>query len=248
VGEPFFVDCHSHVVPSGDDGVGTVAEGQELCLGAARRGTRILFATPHVWPHLPLPREREAEIRRAHAAVAARSGLELRLGFELTPTPRLLDEDPRRYLLEGTEFVLMEVPFSGPLADLLALAEHVEEAGLRPLIAHPERGDAVQEDPERAVELAERGWVLHINATSLLGRHGPDAEALGWRFLEEGVATVVGSDGHRASRPPHLDEAHARAVTRLGAEARRLFDGSGLGLNSDSDLASPAGQVALPGA
>jgi protein-tyrosine phosphatase len=81
VREPFFVDCHSHVVPSGDDGVGTVEEGLDLCAEAARRGTRLLFATPHVWPHLPLPPEREAEIRRAHAEVAARADLELRLGF-----------------------------------------------------------------------------------------------------------------------------------------------------------------------
>jgi protein-tyrosine phosphatase len=247
VREPFFVDCHSHVVPSGDDGAGTVEEGLDLCAEAARRGTRLLFATPHVWPHLPLPPEREADIRRAHTAVAARADLELRLGFELTPTPHLLDEDPRRYLLEGTDVVLMEVPFGGPLDDLLALAEHVETEGLRPLIAHPERGDAVQADPGRAAQLAERGWLLQINASSLLGRHGGEAEELGWSFIEDGLATVVGSDGHRATRPPHLDEAYARAVARLGEGARRLFDGSALGLASATS-APRAGEVALPGA
>lgn len=246
MGKGFFVDCHSHVVPAGDDGAGTVGEGRDLCVEAARHGTRILFATPHVWPHLLLPPEREAEIRRAHAAVAAGAGLELRLGFELTPTPPLLDEDPRRYLLEGTDFVLMEVPFGGPLDDLLALAAHVEAEGLRPLIAHPERGDSVQADPERAVQLAERGWLLQINATSLLGRHGPDAAALGWRFLEEGLATVVASDGHRATRPPQVDEAYERAVSRLGDGARSFFDGSALGLAAT--LPAPAGEVALPGA
>jgi protein-tyrosine phosphatase len=246
VGEGFFVDCHSHVVPAGDDGAATVGEGRDLCVEAARRGTRLLFATPHVWPHLPLPPEREAEVRRAHAAVVARAGLELRLGFELTPTPPLLDEDPRRYRLEGTDFVLMEVPFGGPLDDLFALAEHVEAEGLRPLIAHPERGDAVQADPEQAVQLAERGWLLQINATSILGRHGPDASALGWRFLEDGVATVVASDGHRTTRPPHLDDAYERAVARLGDDARALFDGSALGLAET--LPARESEVALPGA
>src|ERR671911_2593984 len=121
----FFVDVHSHVVPSGDDGVLSREQGLELSERAARRGTGILFATPHVWPSLPMTEEREAAVREAFAEMAptaARAGLELRLGFELTPTPALLDEDPRRYRLEGTEFVLMEVPFMGPADDLWALA------------------------------------------------------------------------------------------------------------------------------
>jgi len=49
---PGFVDCHSHVVPPGDDGAQTLEEGLELCRLAADAGTEILFAPPHVWPHL----------------------------------------------------------------------------------------------------------------------------------------------------------------------------------------------------
>ena len=47
--------------------------------------TRLLFATPHVWPHLPLTESREALIREAFERVRAAAGLELRLGWELTP-------------------------------------------------------------------------------------------------------------------------------------------------------------------
>ena len=236
--EPFFVDVHSHVVPSGDDGAGTVEEARELCRSAAAHGTRILFATPHVWPQLPLTRRREEGIRRAYAAVAARANLDLRLGFELTPSRALLAEDPHRYRLGGSEFVLMEVPFAGPADDLWALARHTEEHGLRPVIAHPERTEAGQDDPSLARELAERGWLVQVNATSLLGSHGPTAERLGWELVEEGVASIVGSDGHRPARPPHLDAAYALAVDRLGDEARHLFDGSALGLDAPSRAAA----------
>ena len=54
-----FVDCHSHVVPSGDDGAATIQDGLALCAGAAQHGTAILFATPHVWPYFTLSEERE---------------------------------------------------------------------------------------------------------------------------------------------------------------------------------------------
>jgi protein-tyrosine phosphatase len=250
---PGFVDCHSHVVPSGDDGASTIEDGIALCREAARHGTRILFATPHVWPHLLLPPEREADVRAAFERIRPKAGLELRLGFELTPDPRLLDEDPRRYVLEGTGALLMEVPFVGPAGLLWRLAEHAEAAGLRPVIAHPERTEAVLDRPVLADELAERGWLLQVNATSLLGRHGEDPADLGWDLLERGVATIVGSDGHRPTRPPHLDEAYELAVRRLGEEAANpLFDGSALHLaevRPEAPLAAPpSGRAGSAGA
>jgi protein-tyrosine phosphatase len=243
---PGFVDCHSHVVPSADDGAGSVEEGITLCREAARRGTAILYATPHVWPHLMLTEEREAAVREAFAEVRAGAELELRLGWELTPTAALLDEDPARYVLEGTDAVLMEIDFTGPADPLVALAELTESAGLRPVIAHPERTEAVLDRPALADELAERGWTLQVNATSLLGRHGEDPADIGWDLLERGVATVVASDGHRPTRPPHLDEAYALALRRLGSERTDpLFDGTALGVATPS---LPASRAASTGA
>jgi protein-tyrosine phosphatase len=237
-----FVDCHSHVVPSGDDGAATIEDGLALCGGAAEHGTAVLFATPHIWPYLTLTDEREKEIRAAYEQMRPRAALELRLGFELTPARPLLKEDPQRYVLEGTDRVLMEVPFSGPADLVFALAEHVESAGLRPVIAHPERTEAVFDDPSIAARLAERGWALQVNATSLTGRHGPAPEHLGWSFVERGLATVVASDGHRTTRPPHLDDAYRVAHERLGDAALSLFDGSALGVGArQSQTASRAG-------
>ena len=243
----FFVDCHSHVVPSGDDGAQSLAEGVSLCESALRHGTRVLFATPHVWPHLTLGDKREATVRATFEELRERvpPGLVLRLGWELTPAAALLDEDPERYRLEGTDLVLVEVPFTGATDLLLAFGDHVETAGLTPLVAHPERTEAVLARPVLAEELAERGWPLQVNASSLLGRHGPEPEELGWRFLRDGVATVVASDGHRASRPAHLDRAYELALAELGPRARSCFDGSGLGAVSRRRPASPA---ATPGA
>jgi protein-tyrosine phosphatase len=235
-----FVDCHSHVVPSGDDGAATIHQGLDLCRSAARHGTAILFATPHVWPYFTLSDEREEEIREAFEQMRSRAGLELRLGYELTPARPLLDQDPNRYVLERTDRVLMEVPFTGPADLVFALAEHIESAGLRPVIAHPERTEAVLEDPFVAEELAERGWTLQVNSTSLLGRHGPEPEELGWSLVERRIAGIVGSDGHRSTRPAHLDDAYALAQKRLGDDAIALFDGSALGVDvSENGRATP---------
>jgi protein-tyrosine phosphatase len=244
-----FVDVHSHVVPSGDDGAETVGEGLELCAGARRHGTCVLFATPHVWPHLPLTAEREEEIRAAHAAMAAparEAGLELRLGFELSPAPPLLEEDLSRYRLGDLPAVLVELPFAGPLGLAERIATEAEEAGVVPVLAHPERAEAAREDPAALARFAERGWLLQVNATSLLGRHGAWPQRVGWELVRGGLASLVASDGHRSTRPPHLDEAHRLVRNAVGARADALFDGSNLPAVRAGAEADGAAELAAP--
>ena len=123
----------------------------------------------------------------------------------------------------------MEVPFTGPADGFLDLAEHIEAAGLTPLVAHPERTEAVRSRRELADELAERGWPLQVNSTSLIGRHGEEAWEIGWRLVERGHTKVVASDGHRLTRPARLDDAYELVKERVGEEAALpLFDGSAL--------------------
>ena len=96
-----------------------------------------------------------------------------------------------------------------------------------PLIAHPERTAAVRARPELAHELAER-WPLQVNATSIVGRHGEEAEReLAWRLVEAGDVAAIASDGHRLTRPATIDEAYELVSARVGEEAALpLFDGS----------------------
>jgi protein-tyrosine phosphatase len=227
-----YVDIHSHVVPSGDDGARSVEAGVALCLDAGRHGTRTLYGTPHVWPSLPLTPERERAVRVAHAEMAAEvaaRGVDLRLGWELTPSESLLDEDPARYRLGDLPAVLLEVPFHGSLALAERLAEHVEAHGLIPIVAHPERAESVRDNPGSADALRERDWLLQVNSTSLLGYHGPEQAEEGWRLVEDGLADLVASDGHRAARPPFLDAAYELVLSRVGAErANALFTGAAL--------------------
>ncbi|HYM63872.1 MAG TPA: CpsB/CapC family capsule biosynthesis tyrosine phosphatase [Gaiellaceae bacterium] len=235
-----FVDLHSHVVPSGDDGVGSVEEGLSLCRQAATRGTRVLYATPHVWPHLGLDTGREHRIRAAHlemAHEAATFALRLELGFEVTPSIELLEEDMLRYRLGDLPAVLVDMPFSGGLGLTVRFAEHIETFGLMPVLGHPERADAVLEDIGFARRLQERGWLLQVNSSSLLGTHGPARQAVGWRLVEERLCHAVASDGHRQTRPPFLEEAYDAVKARIGGEADRLFDGSALAARDGVDLA-----------
>ena len=236
---PGFVDVHSHVVPAGDDGAATIAEGLELCRLAYEAGTEILFATPHAhapWDHYPRTVERDrlydeslAEMRVEVAAW----GLDLRRGWEVFPS-QVAGNDLDELVLAGTRSILIEFPGSwldleDPIALVVEAAEEVEAAGLLPVLAHPERCRPVADDPERVRPLAERGWILCLNAPSLVGAHGATAERTSWALLEAGLVTLAASDGHSVSRPPKLDAAYRAVRDRCGNEiALPLFDGSAL--------------------
>jgi tyrosine-protein phosphatase YwqE/predicted nucleotidyltransferase len=228
---PVFVDIHSHVVPSGDDGVRTHEEGLALCAEAAARGTRVLFATPHASPHYPLTPERERRVRDSFEAMRAVAPLELRLGFEVTPAPEVLDDDPARYALEGTDLFLVDAPLSGRDVDfelLLSVGDHARSAGLRPVLAHPEEWIPLLNDRRLAGMLIDRGWTLQVGRRGLFGHGGRIVESVAWSLVQSGAAGLVASDGHRAAKPPFLDALFALVAERLGRAALPLFDGSAL--------------------
>jgi protein-tyrosine phosphatase len=223
-------------VPSGDDGVRSEAEGLELVREAGRRGTAVLYGTPHVTAFDPLTPERRHEVERhwlAMAAPAAAAGVDLQLGWELGPHEELLSHDLADLRLGSLQACLLELPLPHfrhrDLRLTMRCVDHLEEAGMQVVIAHPERCDLVPSRPQVLDELVDRGCLLQVNATSLLGYHGPECERTGWALVEDGRCSFVASDGHRAARPPFLDEAFTLVAASVGdGEARRLFEGHAL--------------------
>jgi protein-tyrosine phosphatase len=210
-----------------------------LCRIAAETGTRVLFATPHAhagWDSYPRTPERERVFAESFPTVEAAAtlfGLELRHGWEVFPTV-LRDSGPEEFVLEGTRAVLIEFPghwlgFKDDGALTIEAADRIIEAGLVPIVAHPERSIGLQADFAVARALVERGCMLCPNGDSALGDNGPAAQQLLWRLLDERLVALIASDGHRARRPPRLDLAYEALADRYGAEAVvALFDGSAL--------------------
>ena len=235
-----FVDVHTHVVPSGDDGAGSIEEGLVLCRLALEAGTEILFATPHAhapWDTFPWTAERERVYSAAYALMRDETvawGLDLRRGWEVYPSVIGNGLDPADLVLQGTRGVLIEFPgawldIEDPIATVAEAAATVAALGLVPVLAHPERCRAVADDPGAVRPLVDRGFLLCLNAPSLVGTHGSAAERAAWALLEGGLVQLAASDAHSASRPPTLDSAFAVVRERLGDDvARPLFDGSAL--------------------
>lgn len=227
-------DLHFHALPGVDDGPATLDESLELLRAAQADGTTQIVATPHVRPdYVTDPGELAERTRELQSAAgAAGLGVSLRVGGELGhQMVGRLGQGDLDLIAQGpprARWLLVEVPFEGAGQSFLEATAELRDRGFGVLSAHPERSA----DTELMVaamrsELAAGGRA-QVNAQSLTGHHGPEAQTAALRLIEHGLAAVVSSDAHGPARPP-LMRAARRALRRhgLSPDVGRALTGSG---------------------
>jgi protein-tyrosine phosphatase len=226
---PMHVDLHLHLLPGVDDGPPDEAAALEHAARLARDGVHEATVTPHVaHPDLPVDVATIADRTRALQAAIDAAGIALHLhpGGEIFPAgaPALgHDElDAIAHGPPGARWVLLEVPFVGIDATFLDAWRNVRRHGFGVLIAHPERAAGLLDGGLRRLRPAiDDGALLQVNVSSLLGRHGPEAEAGARRLIRDRLAYVIASDGHGGTRRDTLAAVPASPLT--GANPRFLL-------------------------
>lgn len=219
------VDLHLHLLPGVDDGARTEDEAVAHARRMVAAGIREATVTPHVGATWPVE---VASIARRTAALAARldrEGVELRLhaGGELHPerVDSLTEADLAAVAHgpPGARWVLLEVPFAGIGEPFVTSLERLRSRGYGALVGHPERADG---GLKRLWPQLARGTVLQVNAASLTGGHGPEARERGEWLMRNGLAFVLGSDGHPGTRDQLLSDG-ADAAARLGLSSVAIW-------------------------
>jgi protein-tyrosine phosphatase len=220
------IDLHSHVLPCLDDGAESLAESLEMLRMAAESGTTDIAATPHASDAYPFDpakvEQRLAELRQA-AGVAPR----LHYGCEMRLTPENIAaamQAPEQYTIARRGYLLLELSDFQIPHNAVDIFGQILNAGMRPVIAHPERNPLVQSDYRRLEEWVELGCVLQLTAQSLLGRFGKSAGASAHQLVKRRLAHLVASDAHRVKhRAPLLQEACALVARQYGASTAELL-------------------------
>ncbi len=219
------VDIHCHILPAVDDGSSALSESLEMARLAAAGGTDTVVCTPHC----NVPYELRGNFRGAtlngqvdmlrQALREAEIPLQLLCGAEIMTTPELpeLIRAHRLQTLADSRYLLMEFFFDEPLGFIDRMLGEVLNAGLVPVLAHPERYDAVQEMPSVLGDWFGAGIILQINKGSVLGRLGSGAEECSHWILSHGLAHVLASDAHSSvSRTPHMRELSRSLEKEIG--------------------------------
>ena len=225
------IDFHSHLLPSADDGAADLDEALAALAALHEQGVHTAIVTPHLRGSVTGQREalrarldeldgRWEELR----ALAAEHFPALRLerGAEVmldTATPDLADPRTR---LAGGPYVLVEFPRMLVPAHAEQILAYVIGRGWTPVVAHPERYGNLHAELRDAEEWKRMGARLQVNAGSLLGRYGADAEGRAWRLIRLGWADYLSSDYHARGRLA-LAEARQALISRGGAEQAELL-------------------------
>lgn len=226
------VDIHSHPLPGIDDGSASYHESLGMLCVAARYGTRVMIATPHrYWegrentPALlrRLTQDVQTELSRRKAG----QYISLLVGQEIPLRRETADEllDGRVLTLaDAGKYCLVEPPFDHLPSWIAEALSRIVAAGIRPVLAHPERNMVIQRDPELVREFVEAGALLQLTAMSIEGVNGKKALAASTWILEQGMAGLISSDSHSSTwRPPTLRGAYRRLIEMFDvATAHRL--------------------------
>lgn len=221
------IDIHCHILPRVDDGAEDLAAGLQMARMAAQSGVKAIIATPHC--NLPnAPRKNyaggpvmERFLRFRELVARAEIPVQLFFGAEVLCTGNLerLLRDRKLPTLAGSRYLLAEFSFDEPLEFMEDRLSCIAAFGLVPVIAHPERYEAVQRDPRVIQRWFRRGYVIQLNKGSLLGRLGRRAEATAGLLLDQGLAHAVASDAHSPDlRTPHMEPVRAFLEERCGPE------------------------------
>jgi protein-tyrosine phosphatase len=217
-------DLHAHILPGVDDGAETIEETLEMARVAAQSGTRSLLATPHrrdvtefssVSSVRDLLNEVNVRVREQGTELTLVLGMENHLDLELP------DEVTagRALPIGDTRYILVEMPFVGRPMYVEDVLYRLQLQGLTPILAHPERIEAFQRDPELLLGLVERGMLSQITAGSPIGVFGRRVQQFTAQLLRRNLVHVMSSDTHRPRGPrsPKLG-AGIDAVTKLVGE------------------------------
>lgn len=194
------IDLHCHVLPGIDDGPATVEEAVAIARAAARGGTRVMVATPHVSlryrndaPTIGrLVGELNARLEAEGVLIEVRPGAEIAIAN--------VGELDRSELLSlglgGGPYLLMEPPFTRSFTRLGPILLDLQRRGHRIVLAHPERCPVFHREPELLETLVDAGALTSITAGSLVGAFGRHVRRFALDLVRADMVHNVASDAH----------------------------------------------------
>lgn len=205
------IDIHCHILPDFDDGATDLAESLEMARMAVSSGTTGIVATPHFLGEAPslrqLPVLMDRFDRLKQALLREQIPLDLYLGAEILCLPETLQLAARKALptIADSRYLLTEFYFNEPASYMNEMLESLAQMGYIPVVAHPERYKAIQQDLRLARHWFARGYVLQVNKGSILGAFGERVRYTALQILDEGLAHLIASDAHGCDqRTPHM--------------------------------------------
>ena len=213
------IDIHNHILPSLDDGAVDEAIALDMAKEAVASGIQTVIATPHhknrTYENDKVTIQTEVtqfnQLLKEHAiALDVLPGQEVRIFGEL-----LADFNQGEIqTLNDSKYLLLELPSDHVPQYTKQLIFDMQQAGLIPVIAHPERNRDLYTEPNQLYDFIRQGALAQVTAGSLTGVFGKEIQRVSMQMIEHNLIHFIASDAHNVK---------TRNFTTL-KEAFDLFD------------------------
>lgn len=230
-------DIHCHILPGIDDGSADVSMSEKMLDMQKKSGVERIIATPHFYLS---EQSVDSFINRRTRAfeemlpAAQAKGIQLICGAEVLYTESLADEDLSRLCIQGTGYMLTELPYIKLSARFIkSFRSFVGSVfpDIRIILAHAERYLSFT-DKEDIYEILDSDILVQLNSGSFKA-FSPHTGFL-YDLLRNDRAHFLGTDCHNTStRPPNMTTAEKAISRKISPEcfgylmnnAEKLFDG-----------------------
>lgn len=203
-------DMHSHIIPGIDDGAQTLNDSLLLAKRFKALGFKKLIATPHImadyFRNSPDTINRGLEVLR-------RGLQEIQLDLEVDAAAEYyLDETlekkvrQKEVLTFGNKYLLFELSYLNSPKNLFEFIKMMQDAGYKPVLAHPERYPYYYSSLENYQQIRETGCLLQLNSIALTGYYGSGAKKVAEQMVENHLVDFIGSDMHHLKHAAALED------------------------------------------
>lgn len=224
------IDIHCHILPGIDDGAETTQESLDMCQIAVDDGIKVIVATPHFTPGRFEPASTTvfSLIDALQKQVdEARLDLKILSGADLAVSPEYLayiESHEHITINKSSKYVLAELPHAGAPIGWEDFLFKVIDAGITPILTHPERNPSFMKDPLSLRKFVDYGGLVQVTAMSITGDFGKDIQVTVATLLKEGLVHVIATDAHSTeNRIPVLSEAVDMASDIVGKDVADAF-------------------------
>lgn len=218
-------DLHCHLLPGVDDGPPNIEEALDLLEFEIEEGVGRIALTGHfdceketIDHYLDRARIAADKLRdRIEDRPDLRSKVELKLAAEVRYSPRLIDIDTRKLCIDGTDYLLLELPFGAKPFQLYETICGLQMHGCSIIFAHVERYGYLMNDPTMLYKWIDEGSYAQANASSVYRGDRLASHIL--KLIDWDLIQIIASDAHgTVHRKPDLKKGLEAVERRLGED------------------------------
>lgn len=221
------IDVHAHILPGLDDGPTGIEEAAAILRDSSAKGIRKIIATPHFSEGNTYDlQDIQTKIKTLNK-ISQKEGLGVSVlpGAEYFITDKLAKKAANGDIitLANSSYILVELPFDKIPENAFNVFFDLVLLGYNPIIAHPERCQAIIDKPVILFDLIQKGTYAQLNAGSILGKYGSKIQKTAETLIKARLYHVMGSDLHSSRKRRQIQTEAMAYLKTIDREITDIF-------------------------